>query len=211
MIACQEGHEETIKILIVYRADMEKRCKYNNMSLTALMIASQHGRDIIVQILIDAGAQTFPPPQEGSKDLEELVIIDTEEEQTEQFGWTPLMIACKYGRSEIVRILISHMENNDIISNIEQTDKKGWNSLMFASSNGDLDTVEFLIKEGSDVNKVHEDMWSALMLACEKGNEDVVKLLLMSDGLDTTLTNVDGETAKDIAKMNGFHDIANLL
>ena len=147
MIACQEGYEETIKILIVYRANMEKRCKYNNKSLTALMIASQHGRDIIVQILIDAGAQTtfineFPPPllslQEGSKDLEKLVNIDTEEEQTKQFGWTPLMIACKYGRSEIVRILISHMESNDIISNIEQTDKKGWNSLMFACSNGDL-------------------------------------------------------------------------
>ena len=74
-----------------------------------------------------------------------------------------------------------------------------------------LDTVEFLIKKGSDVNKVHEDMWSALMLACEKGNEDVVKFLVLSDGLDTTLTNVDRETAKDIAKINGFHDIAYLL
>ena len=40
---------------------------------------------------------------------------------------------------------------------------------------------------------------------------DVVKFLVMSDGLDTTLTNVDGETAKDIANRNGFHDIANLL
>jgi ankyrin repeat protein len=53
--------------------------------------------------------------------------------------------------------------------------------------------------------------YTVLMWATLKGNVDMVSQLLQYDTLDTTLKNLAGSTALDIANICGHETIANLL
>ncbi len=51
-IACQRGNEEVVKMLITYKADLNKQSN----GMTPLECAREAGQASIVQILLDAGA-----------------------------------------------------------------------------------------------------------------------------------------------------------
>lgn len=50
-----------------------------------------------------------------------------------------------------------------------------------------------------------------LMLACAHGNVEVVDLLLNFEDIDLDATDNDGQTAQDIAKSCGWHQVVELL
>ena len=50
-----------------------------------------------------------------------------------------------------------------------------------------------------------------LHVAALNGQTEIVKLLLEQPGLDTTLKNNDGKTARDLAQEKNFTEIVNLL
>ena len=62
--------------------------------------------------------------------------------------------------------------------------------------------AELLIGQGADVNAVDDDWWSPLHVACYQDNTEMV-LLLLQNGADFTMVDIDGNFAIDHATPNG--------
>uniref|UniRef100_A0A8C2Q825 KN motif and ankyrin repeat domains 4 n=2 Tax=Cyprinus carpio TaxID=7962 RepID=A0A8C2Q825_CYPCA len=85
---------------------------------TALMLAVSHGRTMMVQVLLDCGANVNIQDQDGS---------------------TALMCACEHGHTEIAKILLDRPE-----CDISLTDKDGHTALSVAMKASHSDIVELL-------------------------------------------------------------------
>lgn len=122
-----------------------------------------------------------------------------------QGGQTLLMLAGFNGHTDICEYLIK----NGI--HIETRDSDGRTALMYASTGPFAQTVEFLIKKGADASAVDtKEHWTPLMFAAAEGQYEVVKLLLDA-GADTTIKDVDGDTAESFAIQNKHIDVVKLL
>ena len=102
-------------------------------------------------------------------------------------GQTPLMIACKNGHKEVVKLLLSS-PNLDI--NMEDDEDLSKTALLIACYNGYEAIVEMLLShEYIQVNKAGGFsrflIQTPLEMACNKGHQGVVRLLLARDDIDT--------------------------
>jgi len=129
-------------------------------------------------------------------------------------GWTSLMIACRNGNIEIVKLLL---DRSDIDININKQHNEGRTALMLAcrygniNSNSNLKTVKLLSSHpGIDVNKQDNSGWTALMWACSYGitdsNIEIFKLLLNHPDIDVNRQNNDKWTALTLACVYGNAD-----
>jgi hypothetical protein len=152
-----------------------------------LILASQNGHKDIVAFLLEKG-------------------IDIN--QTDQDGWTALMLASEYGHEEIVKILLAK-ENIEI----NQEDKWGNTALMEVSIKGHVEIVKLLLaEENIEINQ--KDKWNgktALMWASEKGHVEIVKLLLAKENKDINQQDGVRENALICASENGHVEIVKLL
>jgi ankyrin repeat protein len=146
--ACQNGHEEIVKILIDKGADVNQATE---KGFTPFYIACQNGHEEIVKLLIDMGADVS---------------------QTTKDGCTPLYMACQNGHEEIVKLLI------DMGADVSQTTKDGCNPLHVASAEGHEEVVKLLIDKVENVNQANENGCTPLYMACQEGHEEIVKLLI---------------------------------
>ncbi len=122
----------------------------------------------------------------------------------DDYGWTPLMWAAKYGHKEIVELLLN--KNVDI----DAKDNNGYTALMFATMSGHKDVVELLIEAGADVNARDDFGKTALLNPARNGYKDIVEFLLQQ-GADINAQAEDGKTALKYAIQFGHKDIVNLL
>ena len=84
-------------------------------------------------------------------------------------------------------------------------------ALMLAASRGHGDLVRLLIERGADVDRQERDAgWSALIWAAKDGRRNSVAILL-SQGANPHLQDVNGRNARDWARENGHKDILELL
>lgn len=147
-IACQEGHIETVNVLIDKGADVHEVISPEKISV--LMLASQNGHLSIVKSLISAGA-----------------AIDFRNDE----GNTAFLTSCAHGRLEIMKFLLPKI-NLNIKSN------NGDSALILASRFGRLKLVWELIKIGVNIHEQNLDGKNAYIAACINGHIDVIGLLL---------------------------------
>ncbi len=81
-------------------------------------------------------------------------------------------------------------------------------NLIEACISGNVDFISNLFEK--IINEKDYMGNTALMIACAKGNIEIVKILLKY-GVDTSLTQITGQTALDIARINGYTTIVKLL
>ena len=111
-------------------------------------------------------------------------------------GQTTLILACWYGYTEIVKLLIDAQAD----VNIQKND--GWTALMLVSRNSNIDsnieTVKLLIDAQTDINIQSNSGFTALMLASRNSNTEsnieTVKLLIDAQA-DPNIQNNDDWTA----------------
>jgi len=133
----------------------------------------------------------------------------------DNFGWTPLMSACRSGQPKIVESLV----NNGASLNI-QREEDGWTALMFACRLAQFEIVELLIKNGAKLNVRSIFGNTALMLACQppeesqnstnKGLLKCVKLCY-AGGASLHLKNNRGKDALTLAVECGRGDASAFL
>lgn len=95
---------------------------------------------------------------------------------------TPLYLAAKHGRSDLVSMLLKEGVDKDVKK------ENGWTALMVAAENGNENVVGLLLAAGVDKDAQNERGWSALMIAAVSNNHSTVRLLL-EYGADKDLVN----------------------
>jgi len=96
-------------------------------------------------------------------------------------GYSPLMRASYYGKTNIVKLLLQTAGVD-----VNLTNKYGWSCLMYASSFDHVSVVELLLDvEGININQQNKDGETALSWACYRNHPNVVKMLLAKGALIT--------------------------
>lgn len=128
----------------------------------------------------------------------------------DNYGNTPLHLACEHGHINIVNLLI----NINDFNSLNDTNMWGNTPFGFACSNGWIDIVRLLINcDGFDrLNDKNILGYTPLALACYKGHVDIVKLLISSEGFDSLNDeNNYNFTPFSLACRNGLLNIVKLL
>lgn len=121
-------------------------------------------------------------------------------------GFTALHLACFFQQEPCAHLLLSHGAPVDAVaSNPSQVAP-----IHSAVAAGSLKLVRTLVEAGANPNAVQRGGYTPLMGAAAAGLEDIVELLL-SNGAQPTPKCDDGQTAADLARHKGHHDLAARL
>ena len=119
---------------------------------------------------------------------------------------TPLMYACKFGNSEIVKVLLLKAE-----STINVTGKWGLTVLDWSYMVEHTEVVMLLLAHKPELIDLPGRGLSVLFWACVQGHTEVVMLLLDLKPELIDLTERDGGTALHWACAKGYSDVPRLL
>jgi len=157
-IACQQGHERVVEVLLKH-----KDIQVNRVTSTwpsGLYIAAQKGHHQVVELLLS---------MEGIR-----VNVGTDS------GATPLLVACQNGHVEVVDLLL---RREDVDVNRSTTCKmtaanNGVTPLFAAATHGHDRVVEMLLDRGDiQVNKARIDGCTPLAMALQRGHGEVAHLI----------------------------------
>lgn len=181
MQAAKAGDREAVEHLIQIGADINRT---NNNGGTPLMYAVLGGNLDIVRLFIRMG-----------------VNLDT----VANNGWSALMIAAAKGRTASVKELLAHSANPNL------PDIYGWTPLMRAVYENHPATAHLLVEDArTRVNHSGENGVTALHIATVRGFVDLVQMLVQN-GADRSLRDVDGRTPYQIALQSNDPDLIELL
>ncbi len=127
--------------LIIEQVSSDKlsvNAKDNDMGLTPLMLASIANEPILINLLLEYGA--------------DINAADND-------GWTALMWAAQFGQLEAIQILLDNKADINAIDNV------GWTALMIASQVQTKEVVELLLKNSANPNPKSENTPPILELA----------------------------------------------
>eukprot|EP00833_Pecoramyces_ruminatium_P005492 jgi/Orpsp1_1/1179524/evm.model.c7180000069696.1 len=153
MIACKNGNEALVKLLVENGYDINKRNNHDS-EFSAIDIACINGNFKLFNYLLEHGADIY--------------------RHFDKFKKTRLMMACELGNLEIVKFLCQFYKPLDI----NAVDVNNRTALMYACKNGNYDIVKYLIDHGATVNVKSKYNETSLSFACESGSDEIVDLLL---------------------------------
>lgn len=116
-------------------------------------------------------------------------------------GDTALMLACFLGNTEAVKKLIAAGA---------EINQPGWAPLHYAAAKGNTEIIALLLEHFAYIDTESPNKTTPLMMAVHSGNLDAVSLLLQ-EGADPRLKNMQGMTALNFAEEIEQREIAALL
>ncbi|CAF1267411.1 unnamed protein product [Adineta steineri] len=164
--AAKEGRIEIVKFLLDHDANPRVQ---NHYGVSALWIPAQKGMLPVVELLLNAGADTHVAPFGNLAD--ELNIT----------GWTPLYAAMKSRKFDVVKLLLKSGADPNAVT------KLGSTPFLLASEICDLDIIEACVEasadldfapSGPDADNLNITGQTALFMATLKDRVDVVKYLI---------------------------------
>lgn len=133
-----------------------------------------------------------------------VVLIDwpkTDVEPRTAQDESPLMIASLNGDLELVQRLVNRGAH---------VNKTGWTPLHYAATNGHSPVIRFLLEKSAYIDAEAPSGTTPLMMAAHYGTPQAVKLLL-DEGADPMLKNLQGLTAIDFANRANRKESADLI
>ncbi|MFC6268453.1 ankyrin repeat domain-containing protein [Frigoriflavimonas asaccharolytica] len=118
-------------------------------------------------------------------------------------GFSPLLLACYRGNTDVAEFLIDHVKN------IDEMSPEG-TALVASIFKGDQKLSELLLKKGANPDVQNGEGITALMYAVQNQNEDLVKLLLRYK-TNIKLKDKQDKTAFEYAVFSKNKNITNLL
>ncbi|XP_052090920.1 serine/threonine-protein phosphatase 6 regulatory ankyrin repeat subunit C-like isoform X2 [Mytilus californianus] len=166
-LACEIGDEEIVLQLGNNYADVNIS---NYVSQSPIHIACEFGYTNIV------------------KTLSRTCFINL----TDSNNCTPLYLASKYGRYDIVQLLIS--KNADI----NYTDNDNKTPLFVACEASHIDIIKLLVDNEVDINLGNNHNETPLHIACKQGDGNIAQLLI-AHGADVDFIDNEGQTPLHLA------------
>lgn len=151
---------------------------------TPLMLAAMNGREKVVSLLLEEGADP---------NIRKIT------------GVTAIFLACVGGYLDIVTKLV------EAGADVDPQSQEGGTPLMAAAQAGHLDVVEKLLLSGANHNECMWDGANALFLSGQNGHARIVMHLLTLPGVKVNQQRRDGATPLWIAAQMGHDDCVRLL
>ncbi len=163
----------------------------SKMTMSALSIAADLGRDDVIHFLLKCGAKPLLPDQKSTP--LSLAVVKGHIEFVSLFleygipksGNNPIQLAADYGHVDILEMLIRHEENSGCLQNDTYNLNK---ALLRACVNKNIKCVKILLESGADPNtdaKVklcHGPYCSPVSIAAGTCDTELMKLLLSYGG-----------------------------
>jgi len=92
-------------------------------------------------------------------------------------GWTPFMMACFYGKADVVQYLVN---NPVVLAKIDAVEDKGKTALWLSCYQGHATTLRVLLRAGADPMITDESGHSPMDMAKRWGKTECVQLLEVS-------------------------------
>ncbi|XP_046562592.1 putative ankyrin repeat protein RF_0381 [Haliotis rubra] len=178
MKAAESGHIHVFDFLVSQKLDLELTDHFSN---TVLHFACEGGNVAILEHLL-----TTP---------------DLNARGTN--GWSPVMVASRFGKSDVFNLLVSKEVNLNL------TDEHGNNMLHLAYQGGDMSITEHLLPL-FDINSRGQDGRTAVMYAAVNRVKSVFDLLV-SEGADTSLKDDHSNSVFHLACLGGNKSIVEQL
>ena len=188
-------------------------CEADDMGMTPFMIACERNRIDIVSFLIECGitvnaniSQKQGPlalhvaARYASIDLLEIVLNNDVAviNAADEFGFTPLFLACQSNKLDVVKYLVSR----GACVNIKT--QENWNILHMAAICADNDMIKYLLRLEVSLNDIDNQNRTPLSLAYECKREDTIQFLLLNGALLRPIDlSLAGSTLYETAAVNG--------
>ena len=122
------------------------------------------------------------------------------------FQESPLLIAVKEESSTLVSNLLQYTNVN-----VNTNDSRQKTALMYAAERGSQGIANRVVARGAEVNLQDDKKFTALHYAAHHGRVEIVSVLLQASGIDLTLEDKWGLTARERAEYRGHDDVAELI
>lgn len=211
-LASGEGKLDIVEYLIKKGENVNEQRLDGISPLTAAVIGShvsvvkvlmKHGADVS---LVDTdGVNALTNAAEvGNVDIISMIVGDSDVNAISASGYSALVVAAAGGHAEIVKILLTHGADPNLLHLEDVT------ALMYGASTTSLDVVRNLVEGGADVTKRHAQGGSAVMEAATGGNLPILKFLIENGALYND-SDSDGVTTLQSAAAQGNKDIVEYL
>lgn len=207
--AIEAGQTDTVRLLL--STDSTLADARNASGRSAVLVATYHGKNEIVKILINEGARLdiFEASATGTQDrVEQLLQGDPDAVNSYSAdGWTPLHLAVFFGRVNIVHFLLGR---GAALNAVSRTDERvtPLHSALANPHNAPL--AQVLIDAGADISATQLHGHTPLHYAAANGLETIVRRLL-ERGADRSVRDKTGKTASDLAREKAHVALADLL
>ena len=132
----------------------------------------------------------------NNKKVKKLLKAGANPNLQDENGYTPLMLASEWARTEIVKKLLEYGADPNAQTKI------GYTTLMYASMwRGRTEIVKLLIEAGADPNAKDKFGDTLLLYVSRIGETEIVKLLLADPKTNINAKDEDGNTALMLASM----------
>ncbi|XP_005754275.1 ankyrin repeat and SAM domain-containing protein 6 isoform X1 [Pundamilia nyererei] len=156
------------------------------MDITALMVASQHGHEAVVCLLLEWGSD-----------------VNFSQKTT---GWGPLMLSTLSGKVAVAQQLVERGADPDRINVLSKTAFELAMQLKQRDIKAYLDSIT-TVRPQTDDERRRPDVLSALKL----GNSQLVKEILEEDPAQVNLSNQEGATPLMMAAVSGQLEVVQLM
>ncbi|MFC1833640.1 sigma 54-interacting transcriptional regulator [Thermodesulfobacteriota bacterium] len=236
----------TLRSLLKEGSEVDVRNEYG---ATALMEAAKYGHFDTVSLLLESGANPYVKGESGKNALSfaamsghvEVVrrllswqytspVQQLMELQTDDSGDSPLILAARIGRTQVVELLLGREDwlrstidlrddvidqdqtslRHRVVSQVRVRNRYGDTALIEATRQKHSEIVRLLIEEGAEIDISNTVGRTALMVAAAEGNAELTSFLL-ERGADRNLTDKRGNNALDLAERKGNADVVKLL
>ncbi|GBP38689.1 Oxysterol-binding protein-related protein 1 [Eumeta japonica] len=218
LYSARHGELQVVKALLHARKEGQltldincKGCSKSNLGWTPLMLATYFGHKDVVEVLLEAGVNTDEVNDLGDTALHKASFIGNEE---------LVLLLLKYnadihimnGEGRLARDVCKTRDIHRLLVAAEQSEKReSERRLLTAAKDGSVEEVNEILNSSHppSINSVDAAGNTCLHRAAYRGHAHLA-VLLLQNGIDTTLRNNNGQLAIDLAKDEEMRDVLSV-